>query len=482
MLLNASPEFVALCRSQVALTQGLGASLSVVYLTEDLTDIPNTKLIPIAAYPDAAESWEPGQVLSLLSPGANRGSTQARLLNSGSSQSTGRSTGATYRSALPAAGNSQNIPFEADQELLPQQQIVLPLIHDDVVMGLLVTARTDRAWTDREQTQVERIASTLSLACVLDQRSQWLDHDLRQQRLLRSQQHDIFDDLLHQFRNPLTALRTFGKLLVRRLLPGDPNRDVATGIVQESDRLQELLKQFDRAIDLGESDLLPMLPSAPTSWDSQPDETTTSHPVDVDVSGQAKSLPLLPSTRFLAGTEITLEQHTVAEVLTPLLDSANAIAQDRQLTLQIHLPTSLPSIRTDTRTLREVLSNLIDNALKYTPTGGTVYVWASDEPDVKPDMLAIAVSDTGPGIPSEDLAHLFERHYRGVQANTDIPGTGLGLAIARDLIHQLDSEIEVYSPASSSTLANPFHPGPDSDSTPNSGTTVVVWLPKENSA
>ncbi|HBY80405.1 MAG TPA: hypothetical protein DEG47_26095, partial [Cyanobacteria bacterium UBA11148] len=46
------------------------------------------------------------------------------------------------------------------------------------------------------------------------------------------------------------------------------------------------------------------------------------------------------------------------------------------------------------------------------------------------EMMGIAICDTGPGIPPEDLEHLFERHYRGVQAGTSIPGTGLGLAIA----------------------------------------------------
>jgi signal transduction histidine kinase len=61
--------------------------------------------------------------------------------------------------------------------------------------------------------------------------------------------------------------------------------------------------------------------------------------------------------------------------------------------------------------------------------------------------LAILISDTGPGIPLQDLEHLFERHYRGVQASTAIPGSGLGLAIAKDLIEQMQGEIEVFSPA-----------------------------------
>jgi signal transduction histidine kinase len=471
MLLSASPEFVALCRSQVALTQGLGASLSVVYLTEDLTDIPNTTLIPIAAYPEAAESWDLSQVLSLFSL---RNREHDRLLDAELPPLSLSSSASLGLPALPAADQHKaENPFDLEDGELAQQQIVLPLIHDGMVMGLLVTIRTDRTWTEREQSQIERIATTLSLACMLDQRSQWLDQDLRQQRLLRSQQHDIFDDLLHQFRNPLTALRTFGKLLVRRLLPEDPNRDVATGIVQESDRLQDLLKQFDRAVDLGEADLLPLLPTSPTNvWNMASDGSNQIRSATINGIGQGESIPLLPSTRFLMGSQTNLENHSIGDVLTPLLDSARAIALERQLTLQVALPEALPPVKTDVKTLREVLSNLMDNALKYTPPGGFVYVWAvSPSTATLNSHVAIAIADTGPGIPADDLAHLFERHYRGVQANTTIPGSGLGLAIARDLLHQLHGEIYVYSPANTSVLPNPFTPNSDG------GTTVIVLLP-----
>lgn len=472
--MSTSSEFLLLCRSQVAiLTQGLGASLSVVYLTQDLSETMDTKLVPIVAYPEVALNWEADQVLSLLSGRNNWTSTNLRLLAAEANSQ----PGAIDTVALPAlpASEQPNTALPDATTMRLSQHIMLPLIHEGVVMGLLVTARSDRGWSDREQAQIERIASTLSLACVLEQRSQWLDHDLQQQRLLQAQQHDILDDLLHQFRNPLTALRTFGKLLMRRLRPNDANRDAAVAIVRESDRLQELLRQFDVAIDLGEGDLLPLLQGRQDltvdhppleqslSWNT----TTTSEP--------SKSVPLLPSTHFLTGASAQTTAYRLIDVLEPVLDSAQAIAQDRQLELQTHIPADLAPVSIDPQALREVLSNLMDNALKYTPSGGTVYLWITQQPLNGEMGQTIAIADTGPGIPLEDLQHLFERHYRGVQANTTIPGTGLGLAIARNLIHQMHGEIQVFSPASTNPIPSPFAIASSPD---HPGTVFVVWLPE----
>jgi signal transduction histidine kinase len=92
--------------------------------------------------------------------------------------------------------------------------------------------------------------------------------------------------------------------------------------------------------------------------------------------------------------------------------------------------------------LREVFSNLIDNALKYTPAGGKVTV---EVKNVK-NSVEIVFKDTGYGIPMSDQERIFQRHYRGVQAGGDIPGTGLGLAIAKELITSMGGTIEFISP------------------------------------
>ena len=508
MLMPASQEFITLCQRQVALlTQGLGAALSIIYLTEELADVADAKLVPIVAYPEAVAGWHEDQILSLLSRSRYIDPIAAPLeLRSLASQTPKLALQSRNPGSLAEPGRVDPNAFEPDpmgtaESALSEQQVVLPLIHEGVVMGLLVTARADRAWNDAEQAQIEQIAESLALACVLDQRSQWMAQELRQQRVLREHRRDLFDTLLHQFRNPMTAMRTFGKLLVKRIRLEDVNRTAAEGIVRESDRLQELLKQFDAAVDLDETDLSRMLSGADET-ELEPATLEADFPADASSSldrippllTASPSAPDRPSrTHLLLGASLQLKPHQITEVLNPLLESAIAIAQERQLTLHSHIPAELSPVQIDSRALREVLSNLIDNALKYTPAGGQIDVIVqrldASQP-VEPSnratdrqqvirQQAIAILDTGAGIPAQDLAHLFERGYRGVQAQTEIPGTGLGLAIAQDLIQKMRGSIQVFSPAQASgfgigadqRINQQTHASPP-------GTAVVVLLPE----
>jgi signal transduction histidine kinase len=426
MILSASSDFVALCRSQVVLlTQGLGASFGVVYLAEEFVQAGTTvaKLMPIVVFPDTAVVAHGS--LALPPPVIDRANMQPRPLPALPS----------FQSPLLGTGSQKEAQSEYAEDQLGIQ-IVLPLVYEDLMMGLLVTGREDRPWNEQERSHIERVAQTLAIACILDRRRAWFEHELHVQQQASAQQRDLLDNLLHQFRNPLTALRTFGKLLLKRLQPGDVNREVANSIVRESDRLKELLQQFDYAIDFT------ALPSTPAA---------TLATID-----PAKPLLLLPNAQ---GEK---ELCWVGDILEPLLVSARAIATERDLQLQTEIPPELPPVRVSSQCLREVFSNLIDNALKYTPAGGQISLQAGLE---KERFQGIAISDTGPGIPPEDKKHLFERHYRGVQAQTEIPGTGLGLAIARELLEQMQGEIQVESPAINTN--NEDHPG----------TTFIVWLP-----
>ena len=460
MFIPASSEFVAVCKSQVAvLTQALGAALSAVYLTEELVEGAGAKLIPVVVYPEATVVWEDEETDLVLPEQIGKIDTIPRLLK------------AAPRPLPQASDYDQSVgstPPEWEENFLRRQrQVVLPLMHEGVVMGLLVTGREDRPWNENEKATIERIARTLTIAYIMDQRRSWSEQQLAQQRLLDAQQRDHLDDLLHQFRNPLTALRTFGKLLFKRLRPGDKNHEVASSIVRESDRLQELLQEFDACLDMNEEALAPLaLKAVPVAEASQQPDNNSQ--IETDTEG----LPLLP------GNRLTLESFSVADVLEPLIVSASAIAQERNLELQAEISTDLLRVKGSPKALREVLSNLIDNALKYTPAGGQIDIRVGETRRTpQGEKIGIAISDTGPGIPPQDLEHLFERHYRGVQASTAIPGSGLGLAIAKELIEQMQGEIEVFSPSQSvgSKQNSEAAIGNVQDNV-RRGTTFVVWL------
>jgi len=277
--------------------------------------------------------------------------------------------------------------------------------------------------------------------------------------------------LLHQFRNPLTALQTFGKLLLRRLPAHGARsreREFAESIVRESEHLQRLVQQFKQVVDLDTSNLLP---AAAETLEAQADTTSESIPAN-----RVGELPLLPGSNALTPEALEIQPCQLAEVLEPVVQWAQAIAQDRQIQFQALLSPGMPSISADPIALREALNNLIDNALKYTPKGGRVEVLSGLQRESGDRFLqGVAIIDNGPGIPANDQTHLFERRFRGVQANSDIPGTGLGLAITHDLIRQMQGEIMVFSPAGESGLI-------PEDEDPQRGTAFLVWLPEGGGA
>jgi len=112
--------------------------------------------------------------------------------------------------------------------LLPSAQIVFAMKCVNGIAG----DRSGRQTLERGASEIEQIAQTLDRQ-LLDQRREWFEQQLSQQQRLTRVQRDLLDNLLHQIRNPLTALRTFGKLLLKRLI-GDANRAVADNIVREA--------------------------------------------------------------------------------------------------------------------------------------------------------------------------------------------------------------------------------------------------------
>ncbi len=442
MLMPASSEFITLCRTQVALLiDGFGASLSAIYLTEDPTAESETALVPLVIFPET-NSQRPESVAFALPSVKDNPSTSSQQRPSL------RTIGAAPIQRLASENRLVDSASQlARTEELEPTRLVLPLVHEDIMWGLLVVAREQRRWQEREQAQLEQIAHTLAIACVLDQRSQWLAQGHEQRRLVQFEQHTTLSTLLHQFRNPLTTIRTLGKLLLKRLKPEDSNRNLVESMVGESSHLESLLRQFDDAIDLGDAAL---------ESDFESDEIAISPPP-----------ALLPGTNWLTGGALTLQPCWLEDILQPLLDAIAGRIDERDMHLHASIAEDLRPVNADADALKEVFGNLLDNALKYSPNGAEIWVSLEQDPALAL-MQRVLISDSGCGIPAQDLERVFERSYRGVQANTEITGTGLGLAIARDLITQMGGSIQAFSPALVS----------DGLGTVSGGSTFVVQLPE----
>ncbi|MBM0741505.1 HAMP domain-containing histidine kinase [Phormidium sp. CLA17] len=447
-----SSEFTALCRSQVSLlTQAVGASISIVYINQEQGEGTPAQLTPIAVYPDGSADLH-GFEVPLLSDG-NLSSYPVQLPRSKMLPPSGQTGSNGLVAAVGSNPSRSEVPYPvkpiADKSSLANRcQIVLPLMHEEMMLGLLVTQRDDRPWTTWEEAQVQEVATSIAIACVLDQRYQWMARDRQQEHTLRMQQHDMMDNLLHQFRNSLSALQTFGKLMIKRLLPGDNAHDIATNMVREATRLKELSQQLELVAGIN----TPQQLALPPSFDATP---TMVQPLG-DAVIEVQTVPLLPTAGFLASTSLPLERCLIESVIEPLLASISTLAEGRGQTLHRQIPEDLPPVWAAPQALREVLHNLLENAVKYTPDNGHIFITIiANEPAIGAGVecenhqswLEISITDTGFGIPQHDLLHLFERHYRGVQAEGIIPGSGLGLAIAKTLIEQMHGTIQVVSPA-----------------------------------
>lgn len=127
-------------------------------------------------------------------------------------------------------------------------------------------------------------------------------------------------------------------------------------------------------------------------------------------------------------------------IVSAIVERLMVVAQKKEVTLTTRLA-PLPPISADGDRLAQVLTNLLSNALKFTPAGGRVIV--STQPHAH--GIQISVQDSGIGIPSEDLPRLFERFYQVDKARGPQRGTGLGLAIAQEIVHAHGGDISIHS-------------------------------------
>jgi two-component system sensor histidine kinase BaeS len=139
---------------------------------------------------------------------------------------------------------------------------------------------------------------------------------------------------------------------------------------------------------------------------------------------------------------LTYSESDAAQLLESIADGARAMADDKGLTIKVQTPPEPVLLEGDTARLRQVLGNLVANALRYTGPGGEIALLAQSHDG----GARFVVSDTGPGIDPQDLPHVFDRFYRSDAARVRaFGGSGLGLAIAQALVQAHGGTLSVES-------------------------------------
>ena len=158
--------------------------------------------------------------------------------------------------------------------------------------------------------------------------------------------------------------------------------------------------------------------------------------------------------------QVRYEPFNISELVHDVVQKFELSAQEKQLNIQIDLVPGLPFVNADIAMIERVVENLIENAVRHTPHGGSIHLTLSPQ-DAD---IAVGVSDTGCGIPGEDLPFIFDRFYRREKTQSAKTGySGLGLAIARRIIELHNKSIHV-------------------ESKPGSGTTFTFLLPAHHTA
>lgn len=227
------------------------------------------------------------------------------------------------------------------------------------------------------------------------------------------QQNDVVAEMVHELRTPLTALNAAAHLLQRAGLPEDQRLKLANNVADEAMRLNGMTTDFLE---------LARLESGRARLDREP----------VELSG------------------LVFE---TLEFIRPQLER-------EELTLATDIDRGLPPLLGDRNRIKQLLLNLISNAIKYNIRGGRVEIHLRRQAD----EAVLEVSDTGRGIPPEALPHVFERFFRVPDREGRVGGTGLGLAIAKRIADSHRGQIGVTSQVglgTTFTVRLPLAPPPE---------------------
>jgi two-component system phosphate regulon sensor histidine kinase PhoR len=147
----------------------------------------------------------------------------------------------------------------------------------------------------------------------------------------------------------------------------------------------------------------------------------------------------------LKRTKFQIEPYYINELIADCVDSMAPLAEKKSISIAVTRAPERTEVFCDSEAVHQIVSNLLDNAIKYTPEGGKIFVDATPLPGTQ-EQVQVTVRDTGMGIPQHELPRLFERFYRVDKARSrELGGTGLGLAIVKHLVLAQGGEVRVTS-------------------------------------
>jgi two-component system, OmpR family, sensor histidine kinase ResE len=220
--------------------------------------------------------------------------------------------------------------------------------------------------------------------------------DMTEERQLEKMRKDFIANVSHELRTPISMLQGYSEAIVDDIAESqEEKREMAKVIYDESLRMGRLVNE------------------------------------------------LLDLARMEAGhIQLTIENVNLHSFMNRIIHKFQGLAKDNEILLNFEMESDIPSFSFDPDRIEQVLTNLIDNALRHTPKGGTVTLKVAQEDK----GLLVQVTDSGLGIPEEDLPFVFERFYKADKARTrGRAGTGLGLAIAKNIIDAHIGRISVQS-------------------------------------
>jgi two-component system phosphate regulon sensor histidine kinase PhoR len=221
-------------------------------------------------------------------------------------------------------------------------------------------------------------------------------HDITELRKLERVRRDFVANVSHEFKTPLTAIQGFAETLLGGAIDDPQNRL----------RFLEIILEHSRRLARLTDDLL--------------------------------KLSKMDADRL----ELEIRRLSVSQFVESCIETTQRSAAEKDLRISVNLQQPLPDIAADRRRLAEVLQNLLDNAMQYTPAGGQIMVAAS----ANGVEVTFTVSDTGIGIPQAEQSRIFERFYRvDVARSREVGGTGLGLSISKHLVEAHGGRIWVES-------------------------------------